>query len=169
MDLKLFTIKNKTMETLQIEKSTIQNAYRKATPKEKAWIESIFGKDAVATEITERVKTFEDACSVLGYEPDEEAYEHAAPEVTAYLKLHVIIKALNEGWEPDWKNLNEYKYYPYFYMDKTRYSPSGFSLAGVNFSCSRSSVGSRLCFKNEALAKYAVTQFLDLYKQYYTA
>lgn len=61
--------------------------------------------------VTERVKTFEDACSELG-ETNVlvQAYRTAEfnisgnlkdiLEVIAYLKLRIISAALNEGWEP---------------------------------------------------------------------
>jgi len=42
-------------------------------------------------------------------------------------KMSIIVKALNEGWEPDWDNDNEPKYYPfeecgYDYFRAMRYS-----------------------------------------------
>jgi hypothetical protein len=153
------------METLQIEKAQVQKVYGKATPQERSLLESLFGKEIVSGDITSRVKSFEDACNVLGIDPDEHSLLLSG-DTLAYEKLKVIVKALNEGWFPDWKNLDEYKYYPWFYMDKTKYSPSGFGLHCVVYYRSVSTVGSRLCFKNEALAKYAATQFIDLYKTY---
>ena len=70
--------------------------------------------------ITERVKTFEDACKELGedhklvqqFKAIQEAIEEDK-EATAYFKLGIITAALNEGWEPDFTNDDEYRYYPY--------------------------------------------------------
>lgn len=61
--------------------------------------------------VTERIKTFEDACNELGEENVfVQAYRTAefntsgnqndVSDVVAYLKLRVIAEALNEGWEP---------------------------------------------------------------------
>ncbi len=63
--------------------------------------------------ITERVKTFEDACNILGENhPCVVAYNaferdvmaavdpKEIADVAAYLKLRIIATALNEGWEP---------------------------------------------------------------------
>ena len=70
--------------------------------------------------ITERVKTFEDACKELGEDhklvQQFKAIQEAIAEdkeATAYFKLGIITAALNEGWEPDFTNNEEYRYYPY--------------------------------------------------------
>lgn len=119
----------------------------------------------------ERIKTFEEACKVLNLDP-----EKVLPDVSAFLpphqaaltaagKLFIIADALNEGWKPDWNNDDEWKYYPWFDMEKDEdNNPSGFRLDGVDFSCAGSGVGSRLCFKSREIAEYAGTQFIDLYR-----
>jgi hypothetical protein len=158
------------METLQVEKTQVQTVYSKATPQEKSLLESLFGKDAIFVNIMDGIKSFEDACSILGIFPNElNRNSDLSADTRAYEKLKVIVKALNEGWFPDWTNVDEYKYWPWFYMDKNKYSPSGFGLLGVGYHTTGSVVGSRLCFKSEQLAKYAATQFNDLYKEYLTA
>ena len=70
--------------------------------------------------ITERVKTFEDACKELGEDhklvQQFNAIQEAIAEdkeATAYFKLGIITAALNEGWEPDFTNDDKYRYYPY--------------------------------------------------------
>ena len=78
--------------------------------------------------ITERVKTFEDACNILGenhpcviaynaFEHDVMAVVDAKEiaDVAAYLKLRIIATALNEGWKPEFTE-NEYRWYPWFYL-----------------------------------------------------
>ena len=118
------------------------------------------------TPITERIKTFEDACAYLGLNPIEVLPPETiynAKYLIACAKLAIITKALNEGWEPDWNNPNEYKYYPWFDM---RSSGGGFSFGGDVSARTWSNVGSRLCFKSRDLAKYAGEQFLDIYKDF---
>ena len=110
--------------------------------------------------ITATVKTLEDACKIVGVNPKTLR--------SAFDKLEVIIKALNEGWKPDWTNWDEYKYYPWFDMSAGK-DRKGFELVDcVRYSRSVSDVSSRLCFKTEALAKYAAKQFKDLYKEFFT-
>ena len=76
--------------------------------------------------VTERIKTFEDACYELGEENVlVQAYRTAefntsgnqndVSDVVAYLKLRVIAEALNEGWKPQFTT-DEYRYYPWFYI-----------------------------------------------------
>ena len=76
--------------------------------------------------VTERIKTFEDACNELGEENVlVQAYRTAefntsgnqsdVSDVVAYLKLRVIAEALNEGWKPQFTH-DETRYYPWFYL-----------------------------------------------------
>lgn len=105
--------------------------------------------------ITDRIKTFEDACEVLGISQIYGAQLHAVD------KLKLIAEALNEGWTPDWQNSSQYKYTPYF-----RHNGTAFVYYGFNCWGSFAGVGSRLCFKNSELAIYAGKQFIDLYNEF---
>ena len=79
--------------------------------------------DDTPKDIKERVKTFEDACSELGYEhPFVKSYEKYVNTASgeeeddiAYLKLRIIAAALNEGWKPTFDK-DEWRYYPWFYI-----------------------------------------------------
>ena len=77
--------------------------------------------------VTERIKTFEDACVALNKRAeagDETAGDLLADyesnrdnilckEMLACMKLFIIVAALNEGWEPKFEK-DEYRYYPWF-------------------------------------------------------
>lgn len=79
--------------------------------------------------VTERIKTFEDACVALNKRAeagDETAgdlladYESnrdniSCKEMLACMKLFIIVAALNEGWEPKFTE-DEYRYFPWFYF-----------------------------------------------------
>lgn len=105
-----------------MEKETIQVEI--PAGKKAAWVDG-FLKLVDAEEeqkdnrpITERVKTFEDACQILGIDAGaiQEQWENAGLTMIdeiAYQKLRIITAALNEGWEPDFTNPDEYRYYPY--------------------------------------------------------
>ena len=118
--------------------------------------------------IIEKVKSFEDACKLLDITPSVPVVtgipeKYQKPLIANY-QLMVIAEALNEGWTPDWSNGEWDKWYPWFNMNDSS-SAGRFSFnAAVNRS-SASLVGSRLCFKSEALADYAGTQFLELYRE----
>ena len=72
--------------------------------------------------VTERIKTFNDACEALGEEHRlVQAYRAVegmtalGSDLYAYLKLRIITAALNEGWEPQFTE-DEWRYYPWFYL-----------------------------------------------------
>lgn len=130
-----------------------------------------FYKEEDYEEITDRVKTYEDACKVLGVEPINEQNAKAQgfrSDEIARRKLETIAAALNEGWKPDWNNTDQYKYYPYFYIQENANGASaGLSCASTNSAATYTYAffGSRLCFYASRLARYAGNQFTDLYEQ----
>lgn len=118
-----------------------------------------------------RITTFTEACKVLNLDPEKVLPDVSAfppphqAALTAAGKLFIIADALNEGWQPDWNNDDEYKYYPWFDLEKNEDdNPSGFRLCNVLYDYANSLVSSRLCFKSRDLAHYAGTQFVDLYR-----
>lgn len=112
------------------------------------------------------ITTFEEACEKLGLPdgilPDVSKFHIKHQQaLIANAKLIIIAEALNDGWEPNWEDYNEYKYYPWFYMD----SP-GFRFYGAyyGYSDTYSTCGSRLCFRTRKLAEYAGQTFIELYR-----
>lgn len=187
-------------ETLNINKENVLNAYGTATDEQKALLEIIFGKDTFKPKnIMDRIKTFEDACDELGSEhPMVLAYrntnlrdEEVADEnkdVIAYLKLRIIVAALNEGWDPQFMP-GEYRWSPYYVlytkdeieeMDETtkarvvfRSSSNAYAYGGVSYAYSShdaasvyANIGSRLAFKSEELAEYAGKQFVEIFSDF---
>ena len=130
-----------------------------------------FYKEEDYEEITDRVKTYEDACKVLGVEPINEQNAKAQgfrSDEIARRKLETIAAALNEGWKPDWNNTDQYKYYPYFYIqENAKGASAGLSCASTLNAATYTAAafGSRLCFYASRLARYAGNQFTDLYEQ----
>lgn len=73
--------------------------------------------------VTERIKTFEDACAALGnhayvnqyrriVEEQNPPMDGTATDLIAYLKLRIITAALNEGWEPQFTQ-DEERWFPW--------------------------------------------------------
>lgn len=151
--------------------------------------------------ITERVKTFEDAMAVLGENHPlviqyKEIYDNFLEEggdgvkdIVAYIKLRIIVAALNEGWQPTFSD-DEYRYYPWFVFytkeeldamdeeERSRVLGRSYSGAGASAgvacsytsnasSFSNTNYGGRLCFKNRELAEYAGQQFLAIYADFH--
>lgn len=147
-------------QTLEVTKINAVNAYNQADAAGKILLENLFGKEAVAQKITDRVKSFGDACAAIGITVI--ALAGTADEI-AYKKLKIIAKALNEGWEPNWKDTNEVKYFPWF-----EHSASGLVYDYVVDYHTRCFASSRLCYKSRELAEYAAKQFLPIYTDYLT-
>lgn len=151
--------------TLKISRENAMKAFAQANGNNKQMLSNLFGAEVFSQKITDRVKTFEDACQVLGMHPKAPFTGGESKDEAAYIKLKTIARALNEGWTPDWTDSNQAKYWPYF----DSYKP------GVGFSCydyvcwsTITYVGSRLCYKSAELAKYAGTQFLSIYNDFLT-
>lgn len=111
-------------DKVSIKKEYVLNAYNHASEEQKALLENMFGKDVFQKKnIMERVKTFGDACEVLGedhqyvkaYREWMRIYYADCKDITAYLKLRIICAALNEGWEPKFDG-QRHIYYPWFYI-----------------------------------------------------
>ncbi len=119
-----------------------------------------------AIPVTERIKTYEDACRELDIPLTPERCKGMTEDEGAYYSLKVIAKALNEGWEPDWNNKEQEKWYPWFSITNNR--PAGLAFSNIinRVSYRYATIGSHLCFKTEALAVYAGKQFIKLYEKY---
>lgn len=148
--------------------------------------------DEPEKDVRKRIKTFEDACHEIGI--DAEAWNRdkislgLEPDVLAFLKLRIIVKALNEGWEPRFTE-DECRYYPWFILytgeeynkldeeEKSRVACRSYyyanALGGV--SCANASydssfanadIGVRLAFKTSELAAYCGRQFLDIWADF---
>ena len=116
---------------IKISETSIMDAYRAAGSDTKEVLEHLFPDVdfKAGLPVTERIKTFEDACKELGRRAENGDtvagnllcdYESNAdnitvPETVAYMKLCIIAAALNEGWEPQFTT-DEYRYFPWFYL-----------------------------------------------------
>lgn len=122
---------------MEIKKENLLKALNTGSDSVKETILAIFpelkeeaAQKADKRPVTERIKTFEDACRELGEEhPLIQAYrqileiatcedymkETFGVDMVAYLKLRIICAALNEGWEPKFTE-DEWRYYPWFYF-----------------------------------------------------
>ncbi|MGN6491201.1 MAG: hypothetical protein ACTHLE_04335 [Agriterribacter sp.] len=124
----------------------------------------------------EQITTFEQACEKKGLDPtkvlpDVSAYpEQHQKAIIATAKLFVINEVLNQDengqpWKPDWSSYEEDKYYPWFDLETyEKGSSPGFRFDDTYYEDASTNVGSRLCYRTHALAKYAGETFIDLYR-----
>lgn len=170
-----------------------------STDGRKAVKEALGEQFSEALPATERVKTYEDAVWELGNDhPLVEAASSAEwrftnsedKDIIAYLKLRVIVAALNDGWKLQFVP-GELRWYPWYELiSKDEYdamsedekqerrcvgrsSDSAYAYGGLVYSnaynassSSYAHYGSRLAFKSEALAEYAGKQFAELFANF---
>lgn len=153
--------------------------------------------DEEPKDVMERIKTFNDALKELGSEhPLSKEYSIISARVDgisngllAYLKLCIIVAALNGGWQPQYSE-DEIRWHPWFYLytkeeydklseeDKSRcvlrsgsfsYALSGLAYASASHASSSSypDYGGRLAFRSEELAAYAGRQFTEVYAEFH--
>ncbi|HZJ79768.1 MAG TPA: hypothetical protein VFC69_04240 [Dysgonamonadaceae bacterium] len=121
-------------------------------------------------DITKRVRTYEDACEIMGVDPiNEYALKMLGfnDDEIANRKLKTIVAVLNDGWSPTWSDTTERKYYPYFKIEASNNGARCGLACAYSFNAWTSSYslnGARLAFKNSELAEYAGNQFKGLYE-----
>lgn len=168
----------------------------------------IFGWELEEKEVKrwKDIKTFEEAVAFLSESNKYvEAYRHAIGGVSdgdeenfkelvgvdtvAYLKLRIIIAAINEGWEPKFTE-DEYRWFPWFYLytedeyrnfsdEKKRRcvgransnanGNGGLVFAGAVYASTFSHntyYGARLAFESEEKAEYAGETFRELWADF---
>lgn len=156
------------MRTLQISEKKAMELYKNGSDELKTVLEESFGKEFFQRKITDRIKTYEDACAELGiYSLDEAKLMDfgLTKHDIAYQKLATVVKALNEDWTPDVCDSSVYRWYPWF---KTNGSPSSFAfdVSYYGLASAIAGSGSRLCLKSNELSDYCGKQFIDLWKQF---
>jgi hypothetical protein len=147
---------------LKIEEETAKNLYKEVPGWFQKVLSETFGEQCFKPKSFKDIKTYEDACKELNTIPNWNIYPADTQDEIAYKKLKTIAAAINGDWIPDWNNTNQKKWYPYFILS----SGFGFSATDCLYVIASTAAGSRLCFESEEKAKYAGTQFKDLYGQF---
>ena len=175
---------NKENKKLEISFERVEAAY-KSTENEsvKETLEAIFGKEAFKDQAKDfldyrNIKSLKDVSEALGKDMDEfkKSLSNLPRDVQAFMVLREIRNALNPKWVPDFANINQYKYYPWFEIKK---SPAGVgnaldgSYLGVSVlnsyrvaSYSDAYYGGALASEKSEIAIWFGEHFADLWKEY---
>lgn len=151
------------METVKIKKDHVKTAWENADASGKKLLEFLF-PDQIQLSPMERIKTIDDILADHNIQVKHwlETTSNLPKDEIAYKLLKMLAESLNEGWKPNWDDISEYKYYPWFDMRGS----AGFRYHDYGNWAANTAVGSRLCFKSSELAEYAGTQFTELYKDF---
>ena len=83
--------------------------------------------------------------------------------ITTCFILSVIFEAINDGWQPDFSNYSQRKYFPWPWVSSSGF---GFSSAYYYYVGTVASVGSRLCTDTSEKAIWILEQFPELWKHW---
>lgn len=155
-------------KTLKITEEQAKKLCLEASANLKEILELNFRKTTFLKNFQDAVKTYEDACEIIGEKPIDEQHLMdcgIGKSEIAFIKLKTIFKAankMNNYWKPDYSNSNQRKYYPYFI-----WRSSGFRCIAPDSDVTHACTVSRLCCGTYDDAEYIGKQFEDLYNDYF--
>lgn len=151
--------------TIKLTLQKAQELYKTAEASLKALLEANFTKAELSTNIIDRIESWNDVLEYFSSEkiilPYTEPTTKQQKSTNAFVKLQYIIKALNEGWIPDFTNSGQYKYYPWFERKS-----GGWAFDHSFYDCCYSFIGFGFHLKSRELSDYIGKQFIDVYKEY---
>jgi hypothetical protein len=154
-------------DKIELTQSEVDEMFDASDDKQKSSLNKFLNK---SKNLLAEINSFEDACNVLGIIDSENEIKIlkslSTPnkfKMIAFYKLEIIIRALNNGWYPNWTNSNEYKYWNYF----SYYGGGGFSFYNTSCNATRTHVPSALYFKTLELAKHGAKIAFEEYKEFY--
>ena len=156
------------MKKLELSDEKALELYKNADLVFKSLLEENWSKEFFNQEITDRVRTVQDAFKIANIDYKNFVQDlkksHFREDEIKKRELEIVAKVLNEGWKPNWNDPNEGKPYSYFVYDK-EVGGFVFSNAYYDFPFTDSSLGSRLYFRTRKLAEYAGRTFFEEYNQ----
>ena len=155
------------MKTLQIDEKKAKELYKTASQEFKITLEDTFGKDFFIGDITDKIKTVEDAYNVYSINRETIKYQlelkthdnDIVEDLMLFNDLYFITKALNEGWE--YKE-NDKVYSPYYSSAAGVFSLAVYSSASYVAAL----VGNLLIYKSQKLGSYSLNQFKPLWEKF---
>lgn len=155
---------------IEVEDDIILKGYNEADLEQKELIRKYF-KINTPENLIDKLKTWED---VLNY-AKEKGYNFSLPypksttikeeiSLNALCKIHLLAKVFNEGWIADFKDSDQYKYYPWFERKS-----SGLVFGVTCCQIVRSNDWSALSyFKNKDIVDYIGRnkEFVNIYNEY---
>jgi len=152
-----------TTDDIEVGDEIIKRAYSEADSTQKKMLNKYF---KIKEEINlKNIKSFDDILKLVNLKEEnilifKNPSNKNEVKINAYNKLLLIVTVLNEGWEPDFSNHNQNKYYPYF-----KASSGELVFSGYHY-CSSYCLGEAVFYKDSNLAKLAGTVFIKEYNEF---
>lgn len=153
------------VKQLIISEATAKRLYKNGSSEIKEILEDTFDKSFFNEKLIETVKTIKQVYEKLDRKMPTLTDYKFLPESKRERALNSqyiddISELFNEGWKPDFNNLNQYKYYNWFKKVNN---------AWCFYYCDCYSCGSDLpfgfYFKDKATGEYCGNTFLDIYSK----
>jgi len=143
---------------LQIETQSFLNFYDKSTPEIRESLKPLF-ENQIIEYLAFKIKSYEDASTYLY----GKVLDVNTPNIksSSFSKLEIIIKALNDGWDP--RQFQSY-FYPTFVIEDNEFKFKDIKQGKYSDIFPFSNV---FKFRDAELAKYCATQFINLWKDFY--
>lgn len=178
------------MEELKIYKQNAIIAFKNGSDEVKETLKNLFPDVNFNAKVIDRIKTWQDVMNALNMNESDinklaEAINAFSPFnkrdkrcIKAFAKVLCIVKALNEGWELTKETYDKHECYFVYWVRKDGIAGKaelqassgcapGYVDAGNGFGLAVWGFVPRLAFKTMELAEYAVTQFPDIWREYY--
>jgi hypothetical protein len=116
------------------------------------------------------LNSFDDCCKACDTSEEEFNKKYLSLPISADAlgleRLGIINQAINEdGWEPDYGDANQQKWFPYFEKSS---SGLGFRGSDYRYGHANTCVGSRLCLKDQERSNFSGTRFLKYWEAFIT-
>lgn len=168
---------------LEVSKKTALKEYMKAGSEGRDLLESLFGPEALKVDVMKDIKCFDDILDLndMDVKSYTEELQGLPLDEQSYRSLKLIVATYNQGWRPNWADVDEPKYFPWFDVEDLlllRVGISdhlgGYANRGANAgpvavlsynvpSDSSANRGSRLAFKKREHAIRAGELFAHIY------
>lgn len=151
-----------TTNDIEVEEDLITRAYKEADSEQKLMISKYF---KIKNNIDlKNIKSFDDILKLANInKKDCLIFKNPSNKneikINAYNKLLIISNVLNEGWEADFINHSQYKYYPYFTVGDGEWVYADFCYYSVYSTMA-------VFYKSSDIAKFAGTIFSKEYNEF---
>jgi len=150
---------------VELSNELILKGYNEADENQKKLIKKYFKIEDL--DITSKVKNFKDILKLSGKTlkeilPYQKPIAENQVKLNALAKIQLIEEVLNQGWKPTWNNFNEYKYYPYFELQKVGFAFDG-SAYGFQYYD-----GAVACYQNKKISDFVGKTFISEYREFST-
>ena len=156
---------SQTTDDIEVGDEIIKRAYSEADSTQKKMLNKYFKiKEGINLK---NIKSFDDILKLANLKEEnilifKNPSNKNEVKINAYNKLLLIVTVLNEGWEPDFSNHSQSKYYPYFMAGSGGLVYSGYASYFYLSHC----IGEAVFYKDSNLAKLAGTVFIKEYNEF---